>query len=114
MLERAQGDAGERVLRVALRVLEHAERERHVRRIAARFFNATTRWDELSETCVRLTVTRCLLAELCARAGAPEVAPLLCEGDAVYFGEVLGTVELVRPHTLAGGAEDCPFTLRWR
>jgi hypothetical protein len=72
------------------------------------------RWDEVSDERVRLTVTRCLFPGLCEAVGATEVAPLLCQGDAVYFGEVLGTVELSRPQTLAEGGDCCPFELRWR
>ncbi len=97
-----------------LMALPEAEREALVRRIAARFFNATVRWDEISAERLRLTVTRCLFPDLCREGGAPEVAPLLCQGDAVYFGEVLGTVELTRPTTLAEGGDRCPFDLRWK
>jgi predicted ArsR family transcriptional regulator len=82
--------------------------------VGAQFFNATMRWDEIGPQCVRFTVTHCRFPELCAAAGEPEVAPLLCKGDAVYFGEVLGSVHLERPHTLAGGGPECPFTLTWR
>ncbi len=90
-----------------------AQREQFVKETGAKFFNATLRWDEISDEQVRFTVTHCRFPELCAAAGDPEVAPLLCQGDAIYFGEVLGTVRLERPHTLAEGAPECPFTLRW-
>lgn len=94
--------------------LEPAEREAFVRRLGERFFNATIRWDEIGAERLRMTVTRCLFPVLCRLGGAPQVARLLCHGDAVYFGEVLGTVELIRPYTQAEGARDCPFELRWK
>lgn len=99
--------------RERLMALSPEAREELVRETGGRFFNATVTWDEISEERVRFTVTHCRFPELCASAGAPEVAPLLCAGDAVYFGEVLGTVTLDRPHTRAEGAERCPFTLTW-
>jgi len=81
--------------------------------LGARFFNATMRWDEVSPTQLRFTVTRCLFPGLCAAAGAPELAPLLCAGDEHYFGHVLPEVVLERPCTLAAGAPECRFELRF-
>ena len=91
-----------------------AEREQYVRTIGDRFFNSTILWDEISDRRVHLTVTHCLFPGLCNAVGAPEVAPLLCAGDAVYFGDVLGNVAFTRPHTMAEGADDCPFDLKWK
>jgi L-2-amino-thiazoline-4-carboxylic acid hydrolase len=89
-------------------------REELVRKLGDRFFNAEVRWDEISDESVRFTVKKCRFPALCEAGEAPEVAPLLCLGDAVYFGEVLGTVDLVRPRTLADGGDCCPFELTWR
>ena len=43
----------------------------------------------------------------------PELAPFFCEGDELFFCEDLAGVEFERPHTIATGAKDCPFSLRW-
>jgi len=94
--------------------LDDAQREKLIRSMGERFFNATLRWDEISVERIRFTVTRCRFPELCRVAGVPEVAPLLCAGDAVYFGEVVGTVEMQRQDTIAGGAECCDFELTWK
>lgn len=91
-----------------------AEREAWVKELGQRFFSATMRWDEISEVRVRFTVTACRFPPLCREAGVPELAPSLCAGDAVYFGQTLRHVELIRPHTIAEGAPTCPFELRWR
>lgn len=91
-----------------------SELDRFARDTAGRFFNATVRFEEISARSVRFTVTHCLFPDLCRKARAAPVAPLLCEGDAVYFGEVLGTTELLRPYTIAAGASECPFELRWK
>ncbi len=97
-----------------LLALDAPTREAKIRRLGDRFFNATIRWDEISAKRIRMTVTHCLFPRLCRLGGAPAVAPLLCQGDAVYFGEVLGTIELNRSHTQAEGGAECPFDLRWR
>jgi len=90
------------------------EREALFRRIGRRFFNATIEWGEPSDASLTFTVKRCLFPNLCRLAGAPEVAPLLCKGDAVYFSEVLGTIDLIRPETIAEGGTCCPFELKWK
>ncbi|MBI2895507.1 MAG: L-2-amino-thiazoline-4-carboxylic acid hydrolase [Deltaproteobacteria bacterium] len=90
------------------------ERERLVERLASRFFNATVRLDEVGADRVRLTVTACRFASLAREAAVPELAPLFCAGDEAYFGRVQPDVELSRPHTIAEGAQSCPFELRRR
>ena len=32
----------------------------------------------------------------------------------VYFGDVLGSIDLIRPETIAEGGRCCPFELRWK
>lgn len=100
--------------RHALSSLSRMELESFAKTIAGRFFNAELHWDEISGKAVRFTVNHCRFPDLCRTAGAPELAPLLCEGDAVYFGEVLGTVDLTRSQTIASGGRNCPFELRWK
>ena len=85
-----------------------------MRRRGERFFNATIRWEEVTADEVRFTVLRCRFPGLCEAAGVPELAPVFCEGDAVFFGQVEPDVELQRSQTIAGGAESCPFVLRLR
>lgn len=100
--------------RDTLMALSPEDREEFVRELGERFFNAEVRWDEISDKAVRFTVQHCRFPALCEAGDAPEVAPLLCLGDAVYFGETLGTVDLVRSQTLADGGDCCPFELTWR
>ncbi len=100
--------------REELMAMSPAERQAWVTRTGDKFFNATMRWDEVSEERVMMTVTQCRFPELCAAAGVPDIAPLMCRGDEAYFGGRLPDVELIRPHTLADGGDCCPFELRWR
>ena len=99
--------------RADLEALDDQERGHFVRRLGRRFFNATLRWDTVAADQVAFTVTHCHFPSLCAAAGHPELAPLFCKGDALYFGQVEPDVLLERPHTIAGGAPTCPFTLRY-
>jgi len=100
--------------RGAVLAKSHEDREAMVHELGERFFNAEVRWDEISDEAVRFTVLQCRFPALCEAGGAPEVAPLMCLGDAVYFGEILGTVDLARSQTLAEGGDCCPFELTWR
>ncbi len=93
--------------------MEAAERESFVDDIGQRFFNAELRFDEISPERLRFSATACKFPSLCRAAAAPEIAPLLCEGDELFFGTDLPDVELHRPCTIAQGAEECPFTLRF-
>jgi len=99
--------------RSALAAMDGPAREAFVRQTGARFFNATMRWDRVDAEEVSFTVTACRFPRLCAEAGVPELAPVFCKGDAVFFGTVEPNVSLTRPETIAGGASACPFTLRW-
>lgn len=80
----------------------------------SRFPNATLTWDEVAASRVRFTVHACRLVELVNAVGHPELAPLFCQGDARFFGTVEPDVELIRPHTLATGGHDCPFTIQFK
>ncbi len=103
-----------RLRRAELAALDEPGRQRFVEARGARFFNATTRWDEVSAASVRFTVTHCRFPPLCQALGVPELAPVFCKGDERFFGSVEPDVVLERPHTLAEGAASCPFTLRFR
>jgi hypothetical protein len=78
------------------------------------FPNATTAIEEVSGEGFSFRVTRCEFQELLRAIGRPELGRLFCAGDAVYFERQVPEVRFTRPHTLAGGAADCPFHFRWR
>jgi hypothetical protein len=93
--------------------MSEPERQRWVQTRAARFPNAEPVFHVVSPTEVRFTVPACRFVTLAQAAGHPELAPLFCRGDARYFGSVERGVALIRPHTLASGGPDCPFTIRF-
>lgn len=96
-----------------LAAMSEPERQRWVAERAARFPNAEPVFHSVTATEVRFTVHACRFVGLTHTAGHPELAPLFCRGDARYFGQVEPGVTLVRPHTLATGGPECPFTLRF-
>jgi hypothetical protein len=103
-----------RLRRRELLDLEDREREQFVRRKGDKFFNATLEWEQIEVDTVEFTVTHCEFPPLCEATGVPELAPLFCEGDAQFFGDVEEDVDLDRPHTIAEGAETCPFRITLR
>ena len=90
------------------------ERQAFVRHKADQFANADLSWDHIGADSVEFTVTHCRFPPLCDAAGVPELAPLFCKGDADFFGGVEDEVDLDRPHTIAEGAETCPFHIYFR
>jgi len=102
------------IRRADLAALDEAERARWVHTRAARFPNAEPRFEAVGPDEVRFRVSSCRFVALAHAAGAPELAPVFCRGDAKFFGTVERDVVLERPHTLAEGGPDCPFTIRFR
>lgn len=101
------------IRQAALAAMSEPERERWVAERAARFPNAEPVFHAVTASEVRFTVHACRFVALTHAAHHPELAPLFCRGDARYFGSVEPGVVLDRPHTLASGGPDCPFTLRF-
>lgn len=100
--------------RADLEGLDEDERRAFAEARGRLFFNAELRWDHVGTDEVRFTALSCRFPALCDAVGAPELAPLFCEVDEAFFGDVEPDVALERPQTIAGGAESCPFALRWK
>jgi hypothetical protein len=102
------------IRRADLAAMSEPRRRAWVDERARRFPNAVPRFDAVGPDEVRFTITACRFVSLAREAGHPELAPLFCRGDKRYFGSVERGVELIRPHTLAEGGPDCPFTIRFK
>ncbi len=98
----------------ALALAPEATRRARVRGLLDRFATATATVGETSGDRITFTVTGCALVRLAAAAGHPELATAFCGGDAAFFASRTPPIDLHRPHTIAGGAASCPFTLRSR
>lgn len=101
------------IRRDALAAMDDAARRRWVDERARRFPNAVPNFEAVGPDEVRFRIHDCRFVSLAAAAGQPALAAVFCRGDARYFGQVERGVVLERPHTLAGGGPDCPFTLRF-
>jgi hypothetical protein len=61
-----------------------------------------------SDAYIAIDVTRCGLVDWYAEQGAPEVAPIGCEGDFIV-AEYMPGLELARSQTIADGDQACVF-----
>ena len=84
------------------------------------FLSVWTRKDEpygwttefpASDAYIAIDVTRCGLVDWYAAQGAPEVAPIGCQGDFIV-AEYMPGIELARTKTIADGDEVCEFRYR--
>ena len=91
--------------------MSDSDKQSWLDRIAGQFLNATIRWNQVGHDSLSFTITHCYFPSLCRKSQTPELAPLFCQGDAVYFGEEQEGIVLTRPHTIAKGAADCLFEM---
>jgi len=98
--------------RAELAAMSEEQREAFIKERGAMFFNATIVWDRVTPEEVRFTVQRCRFPRLCQAAGAEELAPVFCKGDAVFFAQADPPIILERAHTIAEGGDTCPFILK--
>jgi len=93
---------------------DEPSRRRWAEELMSPFPNADSETVEAGDARLVQHVMRCRFVELCAAAGVPELAPVFCAGDLVFFER--GPIDLTRPMTLAGGGPYCDFrfTLRER
>ncbi|MCC6747059.1 MAG: L-2-amino-thiazoline-4-carboxylic acid hydrolase [Deltaproteobacteria bacterium] len=89
------------------------ERARLMGELGERFPNAEGEVTAATDRSVAFTVTRCRFVELLAAVGEPELAPLFCEVDVVYFQPERTVVRLERSQTRATGGAVCDFVFRW-
>jgi hypothetical protein len=97
----------------ALQEMQPAERQEFVQLRGQRFFNAEMEWTKIEADEVQFTVSKCHFPILCRDTSVPELAILFCKTDEAYFGSLEDNVRLERPHTLANGGPNCPFTLTY-
>jgi len=97
--------------RKRIEVMNEDERQGWLSQIAGQFLNATIRWNRIGLSDLSFTITHCHFPALCRTTGVPELAPIFCKGDAVYFGQEQEGVTLTRPHTIALGSKECLFEM---
>lgn len=97
-----------------IRALSQEARRAFVLGIADRFFNADVADVELTEDSFRYRIGRCRFPELMKAVGHPELAPLFCEGDQVFFDRHQPDIAFTRPVTLSRDNEPCDFNFNLR
>lgn len=94
------------------RKMSEADRAAFARGAIDRFENARGEVVEVGERSFGLDITFCHFADLARRLGRPDLAPLFCHADAVYYGRPESEIRLTRDETIAAGAERCAFRFR--
>ena len=82
--------------------------------ITQRFFNAKAELKLDHEDNFRFTVNVCYFARYAKLLNLPELAPLFCAADKIYFDTYQPDVRLIRTVTLANDDQPCDFYFQWR
>jgi hypothetical protein len=94
--------------------MDEHERERFLKSIKEKFFNADADMIVEGDEALNMRVTRCRFVELLESIGEKDMAPVFCEGDKIFFDERQFEILLDRPKTLSHGDEICDFRFKWR
>lgn len=95
------------------RAMSDEQRTNAARAVFARFENAEGVPGEVGPDRFDFDVTHCHFAALTQRVGRPDLAPLFCHADSVYFGRPESSIRLERDETLARGDHRCGFRFRY-
>ena len=93
----------------AWRGAREADRDRYALTVVERFFNAEVQDVDASAEHFAFDVSRCRFVELCAALDRPDLAPLFCAADSVFFERPDAPLKLVRANTLATRGPRCDF-----
>lgn len=91
-----------------------AARTTLVRRTMRRFGNIAEADVFPSDTGVGFDVRRCRFHRMVNALGRPDLGPLFCEADFVYFSRPNGQYSFERTTTRANGGPVCDFRLTWK
>ncbi|GEM_PF-2536946 len=94
--------------------LDPAAREAAAQTWLERFFTSTANLERSAGDEVVFRVTDCSLHRYAHAAGHPELAPLFCVADGLFFDSRKPAIAMQRPTTLARGDDHCLFKLQFR
>lgn len=89
-------------------------RETLVRRTMSRFGNIAEADVRPSDTGVRFDVRKCRFHRMVNQVERPELGPLFCAADYVYFSRENSMYQFERSTTRASGGAVCDFQLTWK
>lgn len=98
----------------AWQAASNESRETLVRRTFRRFGNIAEADVFPSDTGVGFDVRRCRFHRMVNALDRPDLGPLFCEADFVYFSRPNSTYSFERSTTRANGGEVCDFRLTWK
>lgn len=84
-----------------------------LRKLAARFFNAETESEVISDDEMLITITGCHFATYAHQLGVPELGPIFCAADQYYFDHFQPDIKFERTQTLAIDGKPCDFRFKW-
>lgn len=96
------------------RHLSRKQKLAKLKQITKRFFNAKAELKLDSQDNFHFTVNVCYFARYAKELGLPELAPLFCASDKIYFDTYQPDVRLIRTVTLANDDQPCDFYFKWR
>lgn len=117
LLGRIVSHSGARFIATQLRLpdadtmaaMSPGERRSVAERILSRFLNAEAEVAEVEGFDAAFNVSACHFAAMTRELGRPELAPLFCRADSVYFSRDDAPLRLTRDTTLANGGDHCAF-----
>lgn len=77
--------------------------------VLRKFENAEGTAVEVAADRFSVDMTSCHFAALTHRLGRPDLSPLFCHADSVFFGRPDGQIQLTRDETIARGDKRCAF-----
>ena len=94
--------------------LSRQEMLARLKAITQRFFNAKAELKLDHEDNFLFTVNVCYFARYAKLLNLPELAPLFCASDKIYFDVYQPDIRLIRTVTLAEHDKPCDFYFKWR
>ncbi len=94
------------------RTMSDRERRAFARGVLAKFENASGETVEVGDDHFGVDITFCHFAALTSRLGRPDLGPLFCRADSVFFGRPGSAIRLDRDETIAAGGRRCAFRFR--
>ncbi|MCG8669992.1 MAG: L-2-amino-thiazoline-4-carboxylic acid hydrolase [Pseudomonadales bacterium] len=85
-----------------------------LKKITQRFFNAKAELKLDSQDNFKFNVSVCYFARYAKMLNVPELAPLFCASDKIYFDNHQPDVRLIRTVTLATDNKPCDFYFQWK
>ena len=95
-----------------MNALSDEQRLEFLQGIQGKFFNADAGDYTIGETDFSFLIQRCRFPELCKATGHPELAPVFCKGDGLFFERHQPEVLFSREHTLARDGQPCDFSFQ--